>query len=164
LIASDFQGTENTNLANYILPTSISGRVGVISKAIVSVSADKLSKPFMGVDPALTYTVSSLAMRDVNAQVLTGSPSRTPGEALGTYSVNVGSLAVSSNYELVFTSGSLKVIPGVLSPASSVFPFERKAQMGVVNMGVPVLLPKGSCLKPSLFSNACPQSIRLDSL
>jgi filamentous hemagglutinin family protein len=164
LQASDFQATGTTNLANYILPTSISGRVGVISKATVSVTADKLSKPFMGVDPALTYTVSGLAGRDVNAQVLTGSPSRTPGEALGTYSVNVGTLAVGSNYELVFTPGSLQVVPGVLSSASSVFPFERKAQIGVVNTGAPVLLPEVSCMKSSLLRNNCAQSISLQSL
>lgn len=155
LQSSDFQATGYTNLDNYILPTSISARVGVISKATVSVTADKLSKPFMGVDPALTYSVSGLVGRDATAQVLTGSLSRTSGEALGSYSVNLGSLAVSANYELVFTPGSLQVVPGVLSSASSVFPFERKAQMGFVTTGVPVLLPELPCLKPSFLRNDC---------
>jgi MBG domain (YGX type)/YDG domain len=160
---SDFQATVGTELANYILPTSMSGRVGVISKAKVSVTANNLSKPFMDRDPALTYTVSGLVGRDVNAQVLTGSPIRTPGEALGTYSVNVGSLAVSSNYELVFTPGSLQIVPGVLNSASSVFPFERKAQMSSPNMNAPIVLPDVSCMKPSLLRNDCTPSTNLQS-
>jgi filamentous hemagglutinin family protein len=133
-----------------ITPTGLSGsnyeikfntaRLEIAKLSLVA-KADQLSKPFMSADPALTYTVSGLPA----SAVLSGSLVRVPGESLGTYVVKQGSLAANSNYDLKFESGNLQITPGVLSSASSVFPFQAKAHVEGVRILERVPLMDVSC-------------------
>ena len=100
-----------------------------IAKLSLVAKADQLSKPFMSADPALTYTVTGLPASATASAVLSGSLVRVSGESLGTYVVKQGSLAANLNYDLKFESGNLQITPGVLSSASSVFPFQAKAHV-----------------------------------
>jgi hypothetical protein len=98
-----------------------------IGKASLQVMANNSSKPFMGPESDLTYTVSGIVAADKTKQVLSGKLLRAPGNAVGLYTISQGSLIAGVNYALNFTSGAFEIVPGVLSGPSSVFPFEAKA-------------------------------------
>ena len=136
----------------------------IINKAPLSVTAEKLIKPFMANDPILTYKVSGLASTDKLSQVVSGQLSRVPGEVLGLYAVNQGSLTVNPNYEVKYTNGSLQIVPGVLSTASSVFPFEDKA----FSISIKPIVPSNQFLTPCSLSNlkqkGCDVSLMTQSL
>ena len=72
-------------------------------------TADPKSKTYDNADPALTYTVTSgsLAIGDS----FTGGLSRASGENAGTYAINQGTLAVTSNYTLTYIGANLTIAP-----------------------------------------------------
>ena len=77
-----------------------------ISKKPILVKADPKGKAFGGIDPELTYTnVPAL----IGSDTFTGSLSRVPGEALGNYDIEQGSLVLNSNYILTFEGASLTI-------------------------------------------------------
>ncbi len=72
----------------------------------VTVTADNKSKVAGSSDPALTYTVNpALAFTDK----FTGALEREPGESVGTYEIQQGDLALSSNYAVTFVSGTFTI-------------------------------------------------------
>jgi len=105
-----------------------------------------------------------LASTDKLSQVVSGQLSRVPGEVLGLYAVNQGSLTVNPNYEVKYTNGSLQIVPGVLSTASSVFPFEDKA----FSISIKPIVPSNQFLTPCSLSNlkqkGCDVSLMTQSL
>jgi gliding motility-associated-like protein len=90
--------------ANYTI--SYTGANLVINKKAVTVTAVAKSKGFGNADPALTYTFTPLLGSGDN---FTGSLSRVPGETVGTYAINQGSLALSSNYALNYIGADLTI-------------------------------------------------------
>ncbi|PVM82162.1 YDG domain-containing protein [Caulobacter endophyticus] len=86
--------------ANYDLG-SVGGDLADILRRQVSVSADNQFKPFGQVDPTLTYHINLGSL--VAGESFTGVLGRGAGEAPGSYAINRGSLALSSNYDLTFT-------------------------------------------------------------
>lgn len=100
------QGTLALN-ANYILSFTGSD-LRVLARPIV-ISADEKSKVYGDTDPELTYSISSgsLAFSDSVTGVLT----RDPGENVGNYSINRGTLSVNENYELTFVGATFRVMP-----------------------------------------------------
>lgn len=121
--------------ANYTLvsPASQQAAIGRIVPAPITVAADNLSKPFNGVDPALTFTITSGQLYAADA--FTGAVDRTKGEAAGSYAINQGTLLLTPNYDLTFVPGtfvidngstptsqpSTSVVAGATSPASGFF-------------------------------------------
>jgi gliding motility-associated-like protein len=91
--------------SNYTL-TYTSGNLIINTKAI-TVTADAKSKTYGDTDPALTYKITSGTL--VNTDAFTGSLTRDAGENAGTYAINQGTLAVSSNYALTYTSANLTI-------------------------------------------------------
>ena len=91
--------------ANYKLTSNAFETTGNITKATVTVTADAQSKVYGEADPPLTYQVSGL----VGSDALTGELSRDAGENVGTYAITKGTLAASSNYNLVFTGADLTI-------------------------------------------------------
>ncbi|HVU96306.1 MAG TPA: MBG domain-containing protein [Puia sp.] len=77
-----------------------------IGPAALHITALPQTKPFGQPDPLFTYTVTGLLNGD-NTSVFTGSLSRTPGENVGTYAINTGSLSAGGNYTLDFTANNL---------------------------------------------------------
>ena len=72
----------------------------------VTITPTVLSKTYGDADPVIGYTCSETGL------VLTGALSRTPGEAVGTYPISIGTLAVADNakaasYKLTLASNSV---------------------------------------------------------
>jgi MBG domain (YGX type)/Kelch motif len=73
-------------------------------------------KTYGSVDPTLTY---SFAPALIGTDTFTGALARDPGENVGLYNITVGTLALSSNYTLNFTSGvqfEIKKLTIVVTP------------------------------------------------
>ena len=66
----------------------------------ITVTADDQSKTYGDADPALTYQITTGSL--VGSDSFTGAISRVAGENVGTYAIEQGTLALSSNYNLTF--------------------------------------------------------------
>ncbi len=97
------QGTLALN-TNYTL--TYVGADLTIGKKTITVTATAKSKTYGDADPALTYT-SAPAL--VTGDSFSGSLTRTPGENVGTYAINQGTLALSPNYTLTYVGADLTI-------------------------------------------------------
>ncbi|MGJ1431402.1 MBG domain-containing protein [Sphingobacterium spiritivorum] len=104
------QGTLNTENYN-ITYTSADFN---ITKATLNIVADAKSKVYGTTDPALTYTVTGLENGD-NMSIITGSLTRTAGEAVGTYAITQGTLAATANYDIMYTAADFTITKAVLN-------------------------------------------------
>ncbi|MFC1224796.1 MBG domain-containing protein [Pedobacter sp. BG31] len=77
-----------------------------ISAKTITVTAAAKSKTYGDADPALTYTFAPAL---VTGDSFSGSLTRTPGENVGTYAINQGTLALSSNYSLTYVGADLTI-------------------------------------------------------
>ena len=102
----------SANVYGYTLAsTTATGNIGTINKANLIVTANNVDKVLGTPDPALTYTVTNLY--DPVATVLSGSLTRTPGQNIGLYAINQGSLTQTSfaNYNaFVFVPGTFAIL------------------------------------------------------
>ncbi|WP_181875970.1 BspA family leucine-rich repeat surface protein [Sphingobacterium spiritivorum] len=105
------QGTLAT-AANYDIVYT--GADFTITKATLNIVADAKSKVYGTVDPALTYTVTGFTNGD-DQTVITGALSRVPGENIGTYAIEQGTLATSANYDIVYTGADLTITKATLN-------------------------------------------------
>src|SRR5207237_569552 len=78
-----------------------------ITKRSITVIADAKTKVYGDADPALTYQITSgsLAFGDT----FTGALSRLTGDNVGTYAIQQGTLALSTNYTLTFVGANLTI-------------------------------------------------------
>ena len=95
-----------------------------LSKAVLSVTADPITKTYGAVDPALTFVVVGLKFSDTPASVLTGLPTRVGGETVagGPYTITQGTLTPNGNYTISFTGNTLtitKAAPSVTADAKT---------------------------------------------
>ena len=97
--------------SNYSL-TFIEGTLTITAKPI-EVNAITLSKVYGDSDPMLTYTISSGSLESGDA--FTGGLMRDPGENAGTYAINQGDLALSSNYALTFIGADFTITQRLLT-------------------------------------------------
>ncbi len=86
-----------------------------INKKQINVTANAKSKTFGSADPALDYTADALP----NGENFSGSLTRTAGEDFGSYPIAQGSLALSNNYTLNFTSADLTIGKKVINVAAN---------------------------------------------
>jgi len=78
-----------------------------VTQAPVTVTAQSASKTFGTADPVFGYTATGL----VGSEQLSGSLSRTAGEASGTYQINAGNLVASNpNYDITFIPADFVII------------------------------------------------------
>jgi gliding motility-associated-like protein len=103
------QGTLTLS-ANYTL-AYVSNNLTITPKAI-TVNAVPKTKTYGDADPALTYTYSPAL---VGTDAFAGSLTRVPGENVGTYAINQGTLALSTNYTLTYVSSNLTIITKVIT-------------------------------------------------
>lgn len=115
LANGDYAATGSTNLTNYTLPTSISGNVGIIDKAALTVTANNASKTFDGNAWSGGNGVSySGFVAGQDASILSGSLAYG-GTSQG--AVNAGNYTItpsgltSGNYAIAFNNGALTVAP-----------------------------------------------------
>ena len=98
------QGTLALN-GNYSL-TYVGANLTIALRNI-TVTTDAKSKTFGDTDPALTYQITSGSLASGDA--FTGALTRNAGEAVGTYAIIQGTLALSSNYTLTYVGGNLTI-------------------------------------------------------
>ncbi len=91
--------------ANYAV-TFVTDTTGVITQRQITVTADTQTKTYGNDDPALTYQVSGVV---APGDGFTGSLTQAPGEDVGTYAITQGTLALTSDYDLVFVPAQLTV-------------------------------------------------------
>ncbi|WP_157822086.1 PKD domain-containing protein, partial [Salegentibacter salinarum] len=85
------------------------------SKKTLEIIADVDQNKIYGeTDPTLTYTATGFENGD-DASILSGSLTREPGEAVGTYAIGLGSLSAGANYTIDFTGADLTIGTKVLS-------------------------------------------------
>ena len=93
---------------NYTL-TQPTGLKANITKAPISVKANDITIIQGATIPALTYTITSGQL--FGTDEITGAPATAAnGTKLGAFDITKGTLAVSSNYNLTFTKGTLTVV------------------------------------------------------
>ncbi len=102
------QGALHLSSVNYVL-TFVDGALR-ITPAPLRVSAVPGGKSAGQPDPDLEYTVDGLKRGDPIDDVLSGGVVRAPGEAVGTYPIQKGTIALHDpNYELVFTEAPFTI-------------------------------------------------------
>ncbi len=79
-----------------------------INPLAITVIADKQTKTYGESDPALTYSYSPEL---VGTDSFVGKLGRIPGEDTGSYVITQGTLALSSNYSVIYASDSLTINP-----------------------------------------------------
>ncbi len=78
-----------------------------ITLRTITVTADAKTKIYGDADPALTYQITSGSL--VNGDAFTGALDRDAGEAVGTYAISQGTLALPSDYTLTFVGADLTI-------------------------------------------------------
>lgn len=108
LTLADYLAQGGTNLANYVLPTEISGNVGIVDKASATVTANSGTTTYNGQTQSIAgYTVAGLVNGE-DASVLTGlTETGGSGRNAGTYAHTVS--GSDGNYELTFVDGALAI-------------------------------------------------------
>jgi hypothetical protein len=92
---------------NYTL-TFVSANL-TISKRPITVTADAKSKIIDAADPELTYQVTSGALYFTDAFI--GALERDLGETVGDYAIKQGTLALNTNYDLIYVGANLTIFP-----------------------------------------------------
>ncbi|MFH0933581.1 MAG: MBG domain-containing protein [Pseudomonadota bacterium] len=95
---------------------------GTITPAAMTVTANDLSKYEGTSDPALTYSVGGLQTGDTAVSTLSGTLVRDPGELLGDYAINQGSVGLTTNnYTMTFAPGTFSIVdvPPITPPILS---------------------------------------------
>ncbi|WP_157963214.1 MBG domain-containing protein, partial [Algoriphagus litoralis] len=96
---------------NYSI-TLVNGSM-TVSKATLEILANAQTKIFGSSDPELTFTAIGFKGSD-NLSSMSGKLIREAGEQVGVYSIDLGTLKSSNNYDLEFTSAQFQIIPAEL--------------------------------------------------
>ncbi len=92
--------------ANYVIHFS-QDFTGIITARDIVVTAETKSKIYGAPDPALTYNVTSGSVLD--GDEFSGSLARNPGEDVGVYAINRGSLALNDNYNITYNGADFTI-------------------------------------------------------
>lgn len=118
LAAGDFLASGGTLLSNYLLPTQVSGAVGRISPAPLTVAAADATKTYDaqafagGAGATFTGLVAGETAAVLSGTLAYGGSSQGAVNA-GSYAITPQGLA-SGNYAIRFVDGSLRVAPATL--------------------------------------------------
>ena len=109
--------------SNYTLTFTTGVQFEIKVKEITVTPKAGQSKIFGEADPVYSYDFTPAL---IGSDVFTGTLSRDPGEDAGMYNITKGTLALSSNYTLTFTSGiqfeiKKKVITATAAPKTKVY-------------------------------------------
>jgi Ca2+-binding RTX toxin-like protein len=108
-----------TNAGNYSVKVNYTGGLNysptssvfnfTVTPAPLSIKAQPATKTEGQPDPVLTFTADGFLGADSIANSITGSIIREPGESVGTYAIQAGTLSAGVNYNLNFESSTLTV-------------------------------------------------------
>ena len=104
-IASDLFGADANKyvLSSVGRPTTIAQ----INARPLTITANSAEKELGSPDPVFTYSIGGMGL--VGNDAVTGVLSRQPGETLGRYTINQGTLNASSNYSISFAGSELLI-------------------------------------------------------
>jgi hypothetical protein len=91
--------------SNYTL-TYVGANLTIAARPI-AVTGDRQTKVLGATDPALTYKMTSGSL--VSNDAFTGVLTRAPGEGVGAYNINQGTLALSNNYVVTYVGAKLTI-------------------------------------------------------
>ena len=129
LATSYFVAGAGTVLANYALPTTASGAVGVITKAALTAKADDQSRRVGTANPALTITYTGFVIGETKTAITTepaAATTATTASPAGSYPITLSG-GSAANYALTLQSGTLtvtdKVVPVISwdNPAAIIY-------------------------------------------
>lgn len=105
-------GLAGAAAGNYTLSAANATDTADITRRPITVTADNKSKVYGQADPALTYRVTAGAL--ATGDDFTGALARQPGEAVGSYDILQGTLAIAdgnngNNYNLIFVWGTFSI-------------------------------------------------------
>ncbi|MFT4178662.1 MAG: YDG domain-containing protein [Thermomonas sp.] len=108
LASGDYLALGSTDLGNYILPTQISGYVGIINKALATVTANSATYTYNGQTQNVTgYTVSGLVNGEDESVLDSVVEAGGSGRNAGSYAHTVS--GSDNNYALTFVDGTLTI-------------------------------------------------------
>ena len=130
-----------------------------VTQAPLTVASDNVGKVYGPATPALTYTYSGLVNGDTPS-VFTGALS-APGNHVGVYGINLGTLSAGPNYAIGFNPATLTVTPAPLSVTADMLaktygaplPALTYAYNGLVNGDTPAVF-SGSLTTAATASSA----------
>jgi gliding motility-associated-like protein len=96
--------------SNYTI-TYVSNNLTITPKTI-TVTADAKSKTYGDADPAFTYTYTPAL---IGGDAFTGALGRNAGEHVGSYAITKNTLALSSNYTIVYVAANLVINKALLT-------------------------------------------------
>ncbi|HQN64845.1 MAG TPA: filamentous hemagglutinin N-terminal domain-containing protein [Methylophilus sp.] len=97
------------NSGNNYAVTFVADNTGVINQRAISITANPGQNKIVGtVDPVFTYTVGGLGL--VGGDTLTGALARAPGETVGGYAFNLGTLDAGTNYIITFNMDNFSIL------------------------------------------------------
>jgi hypothetical protein len=101
--------TTSFSITNTLTPGVTGTGSVVIGKRPVTITADAKAKNVGDADPVLTYQTTSGSL--VNSNTFSGTLTRVAGETAGSYAINQGTVALSSNYTLSYVGANLTISP-----------------------------------------------------
>jgi hypothetical protein len=104
------QGTLALN-SNYVL-TFVGANLTITARPI-AVKADAQTKVYGQTDPSLSYQITSGTL--FGSDAFSGALVRAGGEDVGTYAINQGTLALSSNYDLTYVGANFTITQATLT-------------------------------------------------
>jgi hypothetical protein len=119
------QGTLTAG-TNYIL-TYVPANL-IIGTRPITITADAKSKTVGNPDPVLTYRITEGEL--TGEDMITGTPERSAGEAVGSYLIGIGSLDAGGNYKINFIESVFTISKDGSKKTSS-------GSKGTINSGVP---------------------------
>ncbi|OYQ31708.1 hypothetical protein CHU95_21475 [Niveispirillum lacus] len=108
-------GQGSLGLANGNYTLSFTGATLTINPALLSVTANAVTRLYGAADPTLSYTLSGLKRGDAGETVLSGTLARAAGATVGRYAIGQGSLTANGNYRISFQGADLVITPAPLS-------------------------------------------------
>ncbi len=109
LSQADYVGTGSTNLSNYALPSSISGVVGSISKAVLTATGNSASVTYNATNQSVNgFVLSGLKGNDTVSSLTSVVSSGATGKNAGSYT-NIVTAGTEKNYTVTTVNGSLTI-------------------------------------------------------
>ena len=113
------QGSLNTVSGNYTFLVLNDSKFEIKPASITVRVNQNQSKTFGQTDPLLTYTVEGLQRGEQPLQVMSGRLTRQPGEAIGLYRIQLGTLTSRTNYVIdTFVSADFEIVSGTITGLS----------------------------------------------
>jgi hypothetical protein len=119
-----------------------------IDQRPITVTADARSKTYGDAEPSLTYQVTSGWL--VSGDRFSGSLTRVAGENVGSYAIQQGTLALSTNYALSYIGENLTIDPRPITITADV----KTKLFGNPDPGLTYQITRGSLRSGDEFSGA----------